>query len=105
MGPCYRPPPTLSMGFDSTAMPSASPKDLLIPRSYRGETPPNGVGDNGAGAGTSGDSRSLYVRRRASEARALGYSALGGRYPLARHALHPAQHSNYCLFDGYRYGN
>ena len=25
------------MGFDSTAMPIASPKDPLIPRSYRGE--------------------------------------------------------------------
>ena len=54
-------------------------------------------------AGTSGDSRSLYVRRRASETRPLGYPALRGRYPLPRHPRHPAQHSHHRLRDGYRH--
>src|SRR6266436_2546449 len=43
---------------------------------------------NGAGTRTSGDSRSLYVRRRSSETRPFGYPALRGRYPLPRHPHH-----------------
>src|SRR5882724_528146 len=34
--PCYRPPSTPLMGFDSTAMPVASPKANFIRRCYRG---------------------------------------------------------------------
>jgi hypothetical protein len=39
------------MGFDSTAMPVASPKTAFIHRADRGGKPPKGVGN---GAGTSG---------------------------------------------------
>src|SRR2546422_782550 len=62
--------------------------------------PPNGVG-NGAGERTSGDTRSLYVRRCASETGSVGYPAVGGRYPLPRYPRHPAQHPDYRLRDGY----
>jgi hypothetical protein len=39
------------MGFDSTAMPIASPEAAFIHKNYRGDEPPKGVGN---GAGTSG---------------------------------------------------
>ena len=64
--------------------------------------PPNGVG-NGDSAGTSGDTRSLYVRRRAAEARSFRHPALRGRYPLPRHPRHSAQYPDHRLRDGYRH--
>src|SRR3954452_17859617 len=98
MGPCYRPPPTLTMG-DSTAMPPASPAYLFILRSSAALVPLNGVG-NGGGARTSGDSRSLYIRRRASEARTFGYPARRGRYPLPTHPRDSAQYSDHRIGYG-----
>src|SRR3984885_5985352 len=61
--------------------------------------PLNGVGD-GDGAGTSGNTRSLFVRRRAAKARPVGYPALGGRYPHPHHPRDPAQYSNYRVRHG-----
>ena len=52
---------------------------------------------------TSGYSRSLYVRRRAAEARAVGHPALGSRYPLPRHPRDPAQYPDHFLRDGHRH--
>ena len=102
MGPCYRPPPTLPMG----SIRRRCQKRRRGSCSSRGCSaaigPLNGVG-NGGCAGTSGDSRSLYVRRRASEARSFGHPALGSRHPLPRHPRDPAQHPDHRLRDGYRH--
>ena len=62
----------------------------------------NGVG-NGGCKRSSGYSRSLYVRRRAAEARAFGHPALGSRHPLPRHPRDPAQYPDHCLGDGHRH--
>ena len=87
------------MGTDSTAARKASPRAALI-SGHRGRWPPEGVDD---GAGISGFSRGLYLRRRAAEARPFGCPAVRRRHPLPRHPRHSPQHPDHRLRHGHRH--